>query len=156
MMAKKKSKPKDSIATEAKEIKELQGRLDVAKELLDDKDKEVADLKQQIEDDKGIPPNIDAELTGLREKVRQFDSLNAKLNLKNKELEAKTSKSPASSQTLATTSVPASLIISCLGDFSLSMPTERFAKQIPTMVNNAILLAEAIRHRTRPPGEDLQ
>jgi len=169
-MAKKKT-PKDSEAQirtrQLKELqgkhRELEGKLEAAIELISDGDKEVAKLQQKIEDDTGIPPSTAGELISAKKVAKKLEEVNGALKAENIDLKARLkdidAAAPILSEAPAKTKVPMNVIANLLGDINVSMQTSKFIKCIPVMLDNAIILAEAIqaRHESNPlsdPCED--
>ena len=150
-MAKKKKPVKDTNLLEVSKAltKELEGKLSAAKELLDDKDKEIADLLQRIDSDKGIPPSTDAELIGAKKAAAKLKDVNGALKDENIKLKAKLKGmiAAAPTQAPAMTSASAHLVAACLGNINLSIPTPRFINGVKLLVDNAIIVAEAIQAR---------
>jgi len=139
-----------------KEVTELNKKLDVAKELIDekdnqlkDKDKEIEDLKQRIESDKGIPPDDNQKINDLEKQVKSLKQGNEKLA---KELEqAKTGSSrtgpagPVPDSTTASTD----LIAACLCSPIITRQDKLFKAHLKPMIDRAIIMAEAIQDRMK-------
>jgi hypothetical protein len=162
-MAKKKAAKKlsDKGAAEAKELAkkfiDLEKKIEIAKQLIDEKDelittqdKAIATLNEHINSDKGIsdPPN--AEIVSLKRQVKSLKGINSELGeqLKGskKQIEVASKGTFIAGQQ---TDVPIELLIALADKIPVGVPHKQFRLHLEPVIDTIICLGEALMARTQ-------